>query len=444
MIQAFDSTLGFPGEGPVVCALSWNADGLSDMKKRKKIFRAFKFSKYNVLLLQEHNLKPKEAKDAEKLADKMEITAKFSTSTREGRGGGTAILIKNSLSEDITFKHIHDGHVTGALFSAFGQKWHFVSIYGPQDKTKRKNLFASKELKDMITTHSFVGGDINTLPNPGVDHWSTVTSTYSNMAGSTEFENLMTSKGLRDELRYTLGATAKVFTRVTATVKTRLDRWYMPTRLKGLQYTMEVDPTWTSDHFGVAAEISVLDKSKRGPGRHRIDPKLMLEPEVRKSVLKLIKRVYTTRPVNVWGHANVFGLFKEELFKVLKGYSKDKKRAMRRDIHLAEEQLKNFEKQSRTLPPSQGIMDTKKLLVAELTEIREKYRPPNVWSAHMTVKRAEKASADFCRQFKAPFKPQFIEALIKTRKRRDNQPQRGAVGSHCILVPYIPKEEHES
>ena len=76
MIQAFDSTLGFPGEGPVVCALSWNADGLSDMKKRKKIFRAFKFSKYNVLLLQEHNLKPKEAKDAEKLADKMEITAK--------------------------------------------------------------------------------------------------------------------------------------------------------------------------------------------------------------------------------------------------------------------------------------------------------------------------------------------------------------------------------
>ena len=84
---------------------------------------------------------------------------------------------------------------------------------------------------------------------------------------------------------------------------------------------------------------------------------------------------------------------------------------MRHDIKRAEDQLNINEKMARGKPPSQEIVNARKKFQLELTKAIESYRPPNVWSAHMKVKRAEKASTAFCKQFKAPFQPQFVEEL---------------------------------
>ena len=373
----------------------------------------FLLSQYDILLIQEHNLEEAKARTARVIANRMNITAHFTPANKRGRGGSTGIFIKQGLTTDVKFVSSKEGAVTKATFSAFKNKWEFASIYGPQDKNKRKNFFNSKEFSDLITKSTHVGGDFNTVPNTGVDHWSTTTNIYPNI-GSKELEKQMARKGLRDELRHTLGPSAKIFTRDTATVRTRLDRWYIPTNNKEMQYTMDIDATWASDHMGVSMEIRMLDKSKRGPGRSRIDPSLLLEDHIRKEILRNWRRTYTKYPIAKWGHAVVFEKFKNSIMATLKNYSKQKKRSQRRDIQLAKDQIQMFEKTSRNKPPSQLMNDTRKKFALDLKNTLESYRPPNVWSAHMKIKKAEKASTAFCKQFKAPFQPQFIEELWKT------------------------------
>ena len=411
--KRFDSTKGYPGEGHSIYSICWNADGLANNAKLKRILRKFKYSDYDILMIQEHNLMVGEARSAEKIANRMDITAKFSPALRPGKGGGSAILIKQSLSTEIKFKSTKEGSATLAIFEAHKQKWEFLSVYGPPNPEKRKRFYNSKQFKDMITKSTHVGGDMNTVPNTGVDHWSLVTDKYPNV-GSKELEAEMKKKGLRDEIRHTLGPSAKIFTRDAPTVRTRLDRWYIPTNKKERQYTVDIDASWASDHYGVSMKVSTTDKSNRGPGRIRIDPNLFLEENVRKEILRKYKLIYTKFPIAKWGSSVVFERFKDSMMETLKAVHKKKKRAMRQDIKKAEDQLNINEKMARGKPPSQEIVNARKKFQLELTKAIESYRPPNVWSAHMKVKRAEKASTAFCKQFKAPFQPQFIEELWKT------------------------------
>ena len=60
---------------------------------------------------------------------------------------------------------------------------------------------------------------------------------------------------------------------------------------------MDIDATWASDHMGVSMETRMLDKSKRGPGRSRIDPSLLLEDHIRKEILRNWRRTYTKYPI---------------------------------------------------------------------------------------------------------------------------------------------------
>ena len=52
--HTFDSTLGFPGEGPAK-AISWNARGLNDMNKFRQALSSFRRQEADIVLLQEHN-----------------------------------------------------------------------------------------------------------------------------------------------------------------------------------------------------------------------------------------------------------------------------------------------------------------------------------------------------------------------------------------------------
>ena len=364
-------------------------------------------------MIQEHNLVETEAKKAEVLANRMDITARFSPPQNSGRGGGTAILIKQALVSEIKFKSTKGGSATLATFEAFKKKWEFLSVYGPQDPAKRKNFYSSREFTSLITGSTHVGGDMNTIPNIGLDHWSLVTDNYPNI-GSKELEAEMKKKGLRDELRHTLGPSAKIFTRDAPTVRTRLDRWYIPSKKIEMQYSVDIDASWASDHYGVSMKVAITEKNKRGPGRLRIDPSLFLEDNVRREILDTYKRIYTKYPIERWGKTVVFEKFKNSMMSVVTAYSKSEKREKRRDIQMAEDQLRVHEILARDQPPSQEIVDSRKRFQLELKRTIEKYRPPNVWSAHMNVKRAEKASTAFCKQFKKPFKPQYVEELWKT------------------------------
>ena len=83
-------------------------------------------------MIQEHNLVEMEAKKAEVLANRMDITARFSPAPKSGRGGGTAILIKQALVSDIKFKSTKGGSATLAIFEAYKKNKNFSQSMAPK------------------------------------------------------------------------------------------------------------------------------------------------------------------------------------------------------------------------------------------------------------------------------------------------------------------------
>ena len=82
-------------------------------------------------MIQEHNLVEMEAKKAEVIANIMDITARFSPAPKSGRGGGTAILIKQALVSDINLKVLKGGQ----------PPWRFLKLI------KNGNFFQSTDPK---------------------------------------------------------------------------------------------------------------------------------------------------------------------------------------------------------------------------------------------------------------------------------------------------------
>ena len=129
---------------------------------------------------------------------------------------------------------------------------------------------------------------------------------------------------------------------------------------------MDIDASWASDHYGVSMKVATIEKSKRGPGRIRIDPNLFLEDNVRKEILRKYNHIYTKFPIAKWGSTVVFEKFKDKMTETLKAVHKTRKRAMRKDIKRAEDQLNINEKMARGKPPSQEIVNARKKFELEL------------------------------------------------------------------------------
>ena len=98
-------------------------------------------------MIQEHNLVETEAKKAEVIANRMDITARFSPAPKSGRGGGTAILIKQALGADIKFKSTKEGSATLAIFEAYKKNGNFSQSTAPKTLLRGKTFTQAENLQ---------------------------------------------------------------------------------------------------------------------------------------------------------------------------------------------------------------------------------------------------------------------------------------------------------
>ena len=94
----------------------------------------------------------------------------------------------------------------------------------------------------------------------------------------------MANLGLTDILRTHAGKKGKpIFTRLSATRNSRLDRWYCAHHEKS-RYSSEIDtsflPPHFSDHIPIALSIRTLKSRDWGPGYNRINKSVLTQPHV--------------------------------------------------------------------------------------------------------------------------------------------------------------------
>ena len=96
--HAFDSTLGYPGEGPATL-MGWNADGLNDLNKFGRALRAAKRLDVDAILIQENNWPEGKPLEAAKFRARTCGWTLHSVGRGPLRKGGTAIVTRDSSTE---------------------------------------------------------------------------------------------------------------------------------------------------------------------------------------------------------------------------------------------------------------------------------------------------------------------------------------------------------
>ena len=113
-----------------------------------------------------------------------------------------------------------------------------------------------------------------------IDHKSLSEGPYSGNEGAEELRSMIATKGLRDTLQEH-EPNARVFTRRDPRTfsYTRLDRWYTSSGTE-YQYSAAKDLSWNgSDHDAISLQIDDDHGTPRGPGRIRVDHRVLYDPK---------------------------------------------------------------------------------------------------------------------------------------------------------------------
>ena len=94
----FDSTLGYPGEGPPteIEIVGWNCAGIRDESSDKlnQLLRWFaRRRSSSIMLLQEHHLKAQQCEDARMLLRQLGVESRFDPRNDDSASRGTAVLV---------------------------------------------------------------------------------------------------------------------------------------------------------------------------------------------------------------------------------------------------------------------------------------------------------------------------------------------------------------
>ena len=161
-----------------------------------------------------------------------------------------------------------------------------------------------------------MGGDWNVLLDTHLDYASANGSAYSNNEGSNELRELMARKGLRDVFREH-NPRERMYTRHDEAHEcyTRLDRWLAPATGRN-HYEASTDVSYTgSDHTAIYLHVTTSGEEDRGTGRHRIDPRILESPEVRRNITTLTHNTFVEFPSPRYDRSQVWEIYKGRLRK---------------------------------------------------------------------------------------------------------------------------------
>ena len=280
----WDSTLGYPGEGPgaptTFKIATQNMNGSLTGNAWNLLLREARALKIDLLFVQEHNLKSED----KRLETMRNCTLAHGFSYCHiacvpqcvGRGG-TATLISDRVEvNNATSFDRCGGNMTVTNFELKKIKLRAVNVYAPQQEldpkgvpleTRRDHYY--NKLKKHVTKSTILGGDFQNVLDVSLDLRRTANSAYEN-GGAEILRTIISENELEDEIRNGLGLGFD-FTRcetvtsrgVTNTCQSRIDRIYHCIH-QNLQWTSEILPigeVCESDHAMVTLKMEIIEDS---------------------------------------------------------------------------------------------------------------------------------------------------------------------------------------
>eukprot|EP00965_Chrysotila_dentata_P200929 6180268-Pleurochrysis_carterae.AAC.4 len=292
--QIWDSTLGYPGEGPPIKFASVNLrGGVTSRQRWSNALTSFRSLNLDFVAIQEHNLRndSKEINSRRFLANSHGYVFFFTPLPKGKRVGGASILVKNEVYASMTnprFRSHRSGGFCTLSFYLNDHNLRFASISAPADARERVSFF--HVIRNMIDSTTILCGDFNCVDDPSVDTRRSSDLKYSN-EGADILSEIVTRNSLRDEIREQMGLdfdfTHSQKMPTGGYCLTRLDRHYLPD-LSNCQWTSDIsDSIDDTDHSLVQSTLTFANESDQTRGRDlfTINPQTIHLPEVRKLLI---------------------------------------------------------------------------------------------------------------------------------------------------------------
>ena len=257
---SWNSTLGYPGEGHPINVATFNARGLVTEGRLEALLSEACYKNIHVLMIQEHNFRPKYLRRVERVAKKNDYAPFVACLPSHAVRGGAAVFV-SSTHPDIVLDGAQASYTLGARVASVrlsqnGSDVRYTSVYAPVHAPLRRVFFARLRKCRLITADSVMGGDWNCVPNVALDTSCDVDSDpegYPN-THAPALESLVANKGLSDVHRLVNGNDT-TYTRYGDTIFTRLDRLYLRAYNSNHHWTKASTnytlfrTSWTSDHY---------------------------------------------------------------------------------------------------------------------------------------------------------------------------------------------------
>ena len=323
--KKFDSTKGYPGEGPraEIKIIGWNCGGIRDEssgKMTQMINWMGSRRAPDALLLQEHHLGSLQCEDMEMRLRQAGLVSKFTPRDDDSASRGTAIVIKlDNLEisrEDVTFDGGENGTITTALIKKGVTKYRMASIYLPSEAGERQATIQDIITNGWIKSDTILEADHNMVEDEGKETQGQ--GPYSN-AGHQQWFGHLAQTGLGDEERKKVGPRPHLFTRRGNTRSSRLDKFMMPDARSfhdGWQWevTHETQITpFSSDHDPLVAVLVQPGKESFGRNKKLINKELLEEKWFRDKISAAYADTYRKNPTNTHGKEKVWLIWKKRL-----------------------------------------------------------------------------------------------------------------------------------
>ena len=275
--------------------LSFNAQGLSNFKKRKAVFSWCKAQKADLIFLQEtHSTKGCEKRWKNEWGGKNVFMSHGKSNAR-----GACILITNNLDFQLQ-KHVSDDHGRMVLLKARvnGTDYSFVNIYAPNESNVAVDFFY--KLKSILTLEDIeagnnviIGGDFNCVLNPLLDRYTTsrVNNYDPKIHVANSIREIISFFELQDAWRIKNPTTRSYTWRHSGKYQfSRIDFWLTSSHLQDSCIDSNIQYGIRSDHSAITMKIEV-NQIRRGPGFWKFNEVLLLDEEYNQSTHALIKSI---------------------------------------------------------------------------------------------------------------------------------------------------------
>ena len=415
----FNSTLGYPGEGPTIA--TWNARGLAETRKVAAMLRRAKASGWDVLLVQEVKWTEQSESAAERIAHVCEFEMYASRGSSGHQGGSAVFIRRDSATVKVKGKARTDIQGYCAVpVSIEGINARLVSIYVPSEARLQSWFLRELKRKKLLKRDDIVGGDFNCVADPDRDARRDDGTRYDPKHG-VMCETILNEVGLGDTFRLYHGEDARDYTRTDTGVQTRLDRIYTrqfnaPWRLTKHEHDHKL-LEW-SDHSAVVVSVNVAPQRDATPIEEKIDPSIMRDSEIRADIRDLWRQAYAERPATTresigylraqaWEHAK--GIVASYLLQVTGDRRRQAKQKTKADA------LRNLLGDATRLGSAREAHARIKQLREQLKKERRNRKEPSAWWKYLATLREEVSSKVFFRTFKAKHGSPDISSLHQTK-----------------------------